>query len=124
MINRRQRHEDATRVGSTTRGVSDRAPVQRNAFRQRPCLVLAEDRCGSHIKTSLVDYCLRQLHLATRKHPSVSPSATCNVRDATGMAGCALSRCRSIRRFELRAIDMMSARMCLVSVAAGMASEV
>ena len=45
----RMRHEsEAQRAGN-------RPPVQRNAFRQRLCVVLAEDRCRSHSKTSLVD---------------------------------------------------------------------
>src|SRR5215510_14901756 len=32
------------------RCAGDRAPVQRNAFRQRLCLVLAENRCRAHVK--------------------------------------------------------------------------
>jgi hypothetical protein len=36
-------------------------PIQRNTFSQRLCLVLAEDRGGTHIKTSLARYQLRQL---------------------------------------------------------------
>jgi hypothetical protein len=43
------------------RGVGDGAQIQRSAFRQRLCLVLAEDHCSSHIKTSLAGYQLRQL---------------------------------------------------------------
>jgi hypothetical protein len=40
---------------------SDRPPLQRNAFRQRLCLVLAQDCSRANIKTSLADYRLRQL---------------------------------------------------------------
>jgi hypothetical protein len=50
-------------MGSATRGAGDRPPLQRNAFRQRLCLVLAEDHRRPHIKTSLVDYHLRQLRI-------------------------------------------------------------
>jgi hypothetical protein len=46
---------------ATTRRDSDRPPLQRNAFRQRLCLVLAEDRRSPHIKTSLAYHQLRQL---------------------------------------------------------------
>jgi len=53
--------DNATRVGSTTRCVGYGAPLQRNAFRERPCLVLAQDCRRADFKTSLVDYRLRQL---------------------------------------------------------------
>src|SRR6516164_2372013 len=59
--NPRQYHADAAGVGSTTRGVGYCAPLQRNAFRQRLCLVLAKDCRRADFKTSLVDYRLRLL---------------------------------------------------------------
>src|SRR5262245_44673495 len=49
------------RRGSTTRCTGYSAPLQCNTFGQGLCLVLAQDCCRAHIKTSLVDYCLRQL---------------------------------------------------------------
>ena len=55
------RHADAARVEGTPRGAGNHPPLQRSTLRQRLCLVLAKDRCGSHFKTSLADYRLRQL---------------------------------------------------------------
>ena len=42
-----------------TERASDRAPIQRNTFRQRLCMVLAEDCRRPHIKASLARYQLR-----------------------------------------------------------------
>jgi hypothetical protein len=52
--------------GSTEERASDQPPFQRNAFRQRLCVVLAEDCRCPHIKTSLVGYRLRQLRYRGR----------------------------------------------------------
>ena len=63
-----------TEVGVTTRGACDRTPVQRNAFRQRLGLVLAQDCCRAHIKAPLARYQLRQLR--DRDGPGLAREAT------------------------------------------------
>jgi hypothetical protein len=64
-------------------------------------VVLAEDRCGSHIETSLATVIdLDLLSRATRRPPFVWRSVTCNVLDAMDMVGPALLRWRGNRRFE------------------------
>jgi hypothetical protein len=52
-VTRMQREWEAQRGALAT------VRLQRNAFRQRLCLVLAEDHRRAHIKTPLVDYRLR-----------------------------------------------------------------
>ena len=53
----RMRREWEARRGA----LANRSPIQRDTFRQRLCVVLAEDCRRPHIKTSLARYQLRQL---------------------------------------------------------------
>jgi hypothetical protein len=100
-INPRQRHADAPRVGSAAWGTGNRAPVQRNAFRQLLCLVLAKDRCRSHIKASPAGHQLRQLWDRVELDLRVKPrDPEASIRIAlldVQCPRCELSRWRGIR---------------------------